>query len=88
VQDVTYTTGAGSAELETSGLRINSVPKDGGNTFLGTFFAYGQGSSLQADNRSDAAKPFISTGKIAYDDQINPSFGGPLTKDKLWFYVT
>ena len=24
----------------------------------------------------------------AYDYQINPSFGGPLKKDKLWFYFT
>ncbi len=31
VQEVTYTTGAGSAELQSSGLRVNSVPRDGGN---------------------------------------------------------
>ena len=56
VQEVTYTTGAESAEMQAGGLRINSIPKDGGNTFSGTFFAYGQGSSLQADNRSDAVE--------------------------------
>ena len=39
VQEVTYTTGAESAEMQAGGLRINSVPKDGGNTFSGTFFA-------------------------------------------------
>src|SRR6185436_15663745 len=81
VQEVTYTTGAESAEMQAGGLRINSVPKDGGNTFSGSFFAYGQGSSLQADNRSDAVKPFITTAKTAYDYQFNPSFGGPLKKD-------
>ena len=88
VQEVTYTTGAESAEMQAGGLRINSIPKDGGNTFSGTFFAYGQGSSLQADNRSDAVKPFITTAKTAYDYQFNPSFGGPLKRDKLWFYFT
>ena len=88
VQEVTYTTGAESAEMQAGGLRINSIPKDGGNTFSGTFFAYGQGSSLQADNRSDAVKPFITTAKTAYDYQFNPSFGGPLKKDVLWFYFT
>ena len=88
VQEVTYTTGAESAEMQAGGLRINSMPKDGGNTFSGTFFAYGQGSSLQADNRSDAVKPYITTAGTAYDYQINPSFGGPLKKDKLWFYFT
>jgi carboxypeptidase family protein len=88
VQEVTYTTGAESAEMQAGGLRINSVPKDGGNTFSGTFFAYGQGSSLQADNRSAAVKPFITTAGTAFDYQINPSFGGPLKRDTLWFYFT
>jgi len=88
VQEVTYTTGAESAEMQAGGLRINSVPKDGGNTFSGSFFAYGQGSSLQADNRSAAVKPFVQIAGTAYDYQVNPSFGGPLKKDKLWFYFT
>jgi len=88
VQEVTYTTGAESAEMQAGGLRINSIPKDGGNTFSGSFFAYGQGSSLQADNRSDEVKPFITTAKTAYDYQFNPSFGGPLKRDTLWFYFT
>jgi hypothetical protein len=89
VQEITYTTGAESAEIANSGLRINSVPKDGGNRFSGTFFAYGAGGSLQADNRSDAVRPFISNPPgIAYDYQVNPSFGGPVMKDKLWFYFT
>ena len=95
VQELTYSTGSESAEIQSSGIRVNSVPKDGGNKFSGSFFVYGQGSSLQSDNRSDAMKalqanglPLISIAGTAYDWQINPSFGGPLAKDKLWFYAT
>jgi hypothetical protein len=95
VQELTYSTGSEAAEIQSSGIRVNSVPKDGGNKFSGTFFVYGNGSGLQSDNRSDAMKallpngqPLISTAKIAYDYQFNPSFGGPLKKDKLWFYFT
>jgi hypothetical protein len=95
VQELTYSTGSESAEIQSSGIRVNSVPKDGGNRFSGSMFVYGNGSGLQSDNRSDAMKaiqangqPLISTAKIAYDYQINPSFGGPLKKDKLWFYFT
>jgi len=89
VQEVTFTTGAESAEMQNGGLRINSTPKDGGNTFSGTFFAYGAGSQLQADNRSDAVKAAgIPQPGIAYTYQLNPSFGGPIKKDKLWFYFT
>src|SRR4051812_749355 len=95
VQELTYSTGSESAEIQSSGIRVNTVPKDGGNRFSGTFFAYGQGSSLQSDNRTDAMKalqangqPVVAIAGTAYDWQINPSFGGPLAKDKVWFYFT
>jgi len=89
VQEVTFTTGAESAEMQNGGLRINSTPKDGGNTFSGTFFAYGAGSRLQADNRSDEVKSAgVPQPGIAYTYQVNPSFGGPLKRDRLWFYFT
>lgn len=89
VQELTYSTGSESAEIQSSGIRVNSVPKDGGNRFSGSFFAYGQGSTLQSDNRSDAVKAAgITIAGTAYDYQINPSFGGPLAQDKLWFYFT
>jgi len=95
IQELTYLTGSQSAEIQSSGIRVNQVPKDGGNKFSGSFFVYGQGSALQSDNRTDAMKalqpnglPLISIASTAYDWQINPSFGGPLAKDKLWFYVT
>jgi hypothetical protein len=89
VQELTYSTGSESAEIQSSGIRVNSVPKDGGNRFSGSMFLYGQGSSLQSDNRSAAVKAAgITIAGTAYDWQLNPSFGGPLAKDKLWFYVT
>jgi hypothetical protein len=89
VEEVTFTTGAESAEMATGGLRINSTPKDGGNTFSGSFFAYGAGDSLQADNRSDAVKAAnIALPSIAYTWQVNPSFGGPIVRNKAWFYLT
>ena len=89
IQEVTFTTGAESAEMQNGGLRINSTPKDGGNSFSGTFFAYGAGSNLQWDNRSDEVKQFVGQQPgIDFTYQINPSFGGPIKRDKLWFYFT
>jgi hypothetical protein len=89
VEEVTFTTGAESAEMQSGGLRINSTPRDGGNTFSGTFFAYGAGSGLQADNRSEEVRPFVQNPPgIAYLWQINPSFGGPIVRNKLWFYLS
>src|SRR3989442_12213651 len=97
VQDLTYSTGSESAERQSTGIPVNSVPKDGGNKFSGSFFVPGRGSSLQSDNRADAMKaprsatdstPILTLAGTAYNYQINPSFGGPLAKDKLWFYFT
>ena len=89
IQEVSFTTGAESAEMQNGGLRINSTPKDGGNNFSGSFFAYGAGSGLQWDNRSDEVKQFVGQPPgIDFTYQVNPSFGGPIKRDKLWFYFT
>jgi hypothetical protein len=89
VQELSYLTGSENAEIQSSGIRVNQVPKDGGNRFSGSVFVYGQGSGLQSDNRSDAVKAAgVLIAGTAYDWQINPSFGGPIVKDKLWFYAT
>jgi hypothetical protein len=95
IQELTYLTGSQSAEIQSSGIRVNQVPKDGGNKFTGSLFVYGQGSGLQADNRTDAMKaiqangqPQIAIAGTAYDWQVNPAFGGPIVKDKIWFFFT
>ena len=89
IEEVSFTTGAESAEMQAGGLRINSTPKDGGNTFSGSFFLWGASGSLQSDNRSDEVMAAnVPEPEIAYTYQINPSFGGPIVRDKLWFYFT
>ena len=89
IQELTYITGAESAEVQSSGIRVNQVPKDGGNRFAGSMLFQAQGSGLQSDNRSDAVKAAgVRIAGTAYDWQINPAFGGPVAKDKLWFFGT
>src|SRR5438093_2736229 len=95
VQELTYATGSESAEIQSSGIRVNQVPKDGGNMFSGSLYAQYQGSGLQSDNRDDSMKaiqanglPLISIAGTAYNYLLNPSFGGPLAKDKAWFYFS
>jgi len=88
-QEITYITGAESAEVSSGGMRINVVPKDGGNRFAGSFFAQGANGPLQADNRTDYVKQFLSVPPgIDYEYQINPSYGGPIKRDSLWWYLS
>jgi hypothetical protein len=89
-QETTVDYGAISAELAFGGLRINIVPKEGGNTFKGGFFATGVNSSWQANNLTadlqSRGLPAPNSMKLAYD--VNPSGGGPIVRDKLWFFAS
>src|SRR3954470_2429486 len=52
-QEVSYVTGADSAEMGQGGMRVNMVPKDGGNTFRGTLTANYAGESYATSNLRD-----------------------------------
>jgi hypothetical protein len=88
VQESSVSISGESAELQLSGVRNNIVPKTGGNRLSGFFFAGGGGHRIQADNITDSLKTSgltaVNSLKELYD--INPAWGGPIVKDKLWFY--
>jgi hypothetical protein len=52
-QEISYSTGADSAEMGQGGLRINMIPKDGGNTFRGTVFGNWTGDAWNGNNLDD-----------------------------------
>src|SRR5438270_33881 len=49
-QELSYVTGADSAEMGQGGIRINMVPKDGGNAFRGVVFGNYTPSTWSSDN--------------------------------------
>ncbi|MEQ1757518.1 MAG: TonB-dependent receptor [Vicinamibacterales bacterium] len=89
-QEVAIDFAAVSAELATGGVRMNVIPKDGGNTFKGTaFFAFAN-ESMTGSNFTDRVK---NLGLTAPDSvlkvwDVNPGVGGPIKKDRVWFYTT
>ena len=90
MQEVTIDSGSVSAELATGGPRVNFIPRDGGNTFKTTTFLSYASNGMQANNLTD---DLINRGlkvadslKVNYD--INPGLGGPIKKDKVWFWYT
>jgi hypothetical protein len=88
--EMTIDYAAGAAETPTAGVRINYVPKEGGNTYKFSFFGTGVNSSFQGDNYTDDLKALGLTKpnslRKAYD--INGSGGGPIVRDKLWFFAS
>jgi hypothetical protein len=87
-QELTIDYSAVSAEQITGGLRINLVPREGGNSFRGSAFITAVNENWQTSNvDADLTARGLGTPnrmKQAYD--FNPSGGGPIVKDRLWFY--
>ncbi|HKE85594.1 MAG TPA: carboxypeptidase-like regulatory domain-containing protein [Vicinamibacterales bacterium] len=104
MQEMSVNTSGADASLAGGGVQINYVPRDGGNTFKGLMFYSGASGAMQGTNYTtgtrDAsgnctpAESMFCRGlvtqpgalKTVYD--INPGFGGPILKDKLWWFAT
>src|SRR3989441_1183166 len=72
------------------GVQSNLIPRTGGNSFHGTFLVNGSSGRLQSDNLTSKLKALGLTDttrlKNVYD--VNGGFGGPIAKDRLWFFST
>ncbi len=88
VQEVTVTTGGQSAEQAVSGITTNLIPKEGGNSLTGSFVAAYSGENVQASNLTDEliSRGLTATNRLKEIWDINPSWGGPILRDKLWFF--
>jgi carboxypeptidase family protein len=88
-QEVSVETGGSSADRNTGGVQMQIVPKDGGNTFSGSFNTSHTRPSLQADNLNDELRArglsFSSSLKKHYD--TGGALGGPVIRDRLWFFA-
>ena len=89
-QEVSYQTSGIGADTSSGGVRLNMIPKEGGNRFAGTFFSSWRDGKWQSDNFSqdlkDRGLPNASLIQRIYD--FNFSLGGPVKKDTLWFFST
>jgi len=77
-----------TAESYSGGVSINVIPKEGGNTFSGLVFATGANSSFQGNNYSDELRNagLSSPNKLHRLYDINLAGGGPIVRNRLWFY--
>src|SRR6185295_4142865 len=54
VQEIAIDTSGIDASSSTGGVRVNFIPKDGGNTYQGTIFFTGANRSFASNNLSQA----------------------------------
>jgi Carboxypeptidase regulatory-like domain len=88
IQEAVYQTAGGTAETITGGLTMNLVPKDGGNRFAGALKYAKSPSQWQGNNLTDRLRGLgvSATDKISNFYEFNVEEGGPIMKDKLWFF--
>src|SRR5262245_38951206 len=89
VQETVIDTGGASAETETGGANVNMVPRDGGNSFsvhaIANFANENMASGQVPDSAIQRGSPaHASTMKKVFDYGLG--IGGPIKKDRLWFY--
>ena len=86
--EIAITTAGGLGETEVGGPTINIVPRTGGNTFRSHAFFSGLRGGMQASNYTDELKAagLRTPAKTNYIYDTSYSLGGPIKKDKIWFY--
>ena len=88
VQEFAFEIGAVSSEGGPGGVRLNIIPKEGGNSFSGVAFANYANASMQSDSLTSDLKlrGLTAVNRLRRIFDYNPSFGGRVVRDRLWFF--
>jgi outer membrane receptor protein involved in Fe transport len=90
IEEIEVITGGYNAEYgRATGGVVNVVTKSGSNEFKGSVFGYWQPGVLTAaaETTPQNATSIDVTRDLAYDADFGFELGGPIIKDKLWFFV-
>jgi hypothetical protein len=83
-QEITFNLSGALGESETGGATINVVPRTGGNRFAGNYFnAYSSGRFYGKNNETRTS---TFSNRLISEYDVNGAYGGPVLRDRLWFY--
>ena len=87
-EEMAFNYAANAAEFESGGVNVNMIPKEGANTFSGSFFTTFSFKDLLADNLDQEMRDAgLSATALEENWTINPSIGGPIVEDRVWFFA-
>ena len=88
VQEMSFETNAISVESAGSGVRVNAIPREGGNSFHGMGFGNYANSSMSRSNLTSTEQAqglhTVPGFNLLHDESAG--IGGPIKKDRVWFY--
>ena len=89
-QEMVYQTSGAMADVSGGGIKLNMIPKEGGNRFSGSLNSGYEPKQWQANNLTDDLKSrgLKAVGKVDKVYNVEASQGGPLKHDKLWFFMS
>jgi hypothetical protein len=89
-QEMAYQTAGAGTDVSGGGVRLNMIPKEGGNRYSGAFFGAWEPGAWQSDNLTQSLRDrgLSVPDKISKIYDFNGSFGGPIARDKLWFFTS
>jgi hypothetical protein len=89
-QEIVFTTSGGLGEAEVGGPVMSVVPRTGGNTYSGSFYFNLATEDMQSSNFTqelrDAGLTLPNSMTRLWD--LNGAFGGPILRDRIWFFQT
>jgi Carboxypeptidase regulatory-like domain len=92
VDEVSVAVAGGLGETDIGGPVMNLVPRSGGNQFRGSAFInnagdWSRGNNLTPELTAPPPGPNLAeTPGIINSYDLNVSYGGPIKRDRLWFF--
>jgi len=92
-EQIQVQTGGGDVTVQSAGLFINLVTKSGSNVFKGSALGTFENSRMQNNNVSKdlfnkGTSGFLSGAPITRITDMAFEYGGPIKKNKLWWWVS
>ncbi len=92
-QEFNYQTSGIGADTSAGGVRLDMIPREGGNTYSAWGYVGGTpnqswiGDNVSSNPKFQALTPSFTSGDSAsFIHEINGAVGGPVKRDRLWFF--
>ncbi len=92
-EQIQVVNGGGDVSIQSSGLSINLITKSGSNVFKGSVVGTFENADMQSNNVTQdlfdrGTGGFLSGNPIKRISNVSGEVGGPIVKNRLWFWAS